>query len=50
MQTVLYGKTKESREGGGEWFIEANAQNIPPFSTAAKQDKTKAGKAPIDEG
>ena len=46
MQTALYGKTKESRERGGEWLIEANAQN----TTVATQYKTKAGKAPIDEG
>ena len=37
---------QKKAERGGEWLIEANAQN----TTVATQDQTKAGKAPIDEG
>ena len=40
MQTASYGKTKESREMGGEWLIGANTQNILYFSIVVIQHKT----------
>ena len=50
MQISLYGKIKEKREVEGEWLIGANTQNISYLVIVATQHKTKALKAPTDEG
>ena len=43
MQTALCGKIKESRETGGEWLIETNAQHtLLSNCSNTTQDKTKA--------
>ena len=43
MQTALCGKIKESRETGGEWLIETNAQHtLLSNCSNTTQEKTKA--------
>ena len=41
MQTAFYGKIKERREMGGEWWIGENTQNIHYLSTVATEHKTR---------
>ena len=53
-KTAWYGKLKEMRETEGEWLSGSHTQIIPyplPFNcNDTAQEKTKACKAPIDEG
>ena len=53
MQTVLYGKIKERRERDGGWMVNWNKHTKETLTfncSNTTQDKTKAHKAPIDEG
>ena len=49
MQTALYGKIKEIRKTGGQWWIGGNTHNVPFYCNNSTEDKTKVRKAIIDE-